>query len=341
MAAITYKCPNCGGGLVFEPETQKYHCEYCLSDFELDQLEGVKEGEPPQEKETLMYQCPSCGASIVADETTVASFCYYCHNPIMLTGRVQGEFKPDYVVPFRIDREKALEIFSQWMEKKRFVPEAFYSKKQIETMTGVYFPYWLYSCKAKGDIRAQGRKLRVWTTGNMRYTETNIYEVNRQGAMDVDNVARSALRKANRKLVDSVLPYNMKEKREFAMGYLSGFMAENRDMEQQEFSQEVKDEVRQFALGSIREQLGEYDHLDIGSSRIELQEEEWKLALLPVWTLTYRDRAGGKIYYFALNGQTGKVSGELPVDSKKLTALFLSIFLPMLIFFLIGGYILG
>ncbi len=117
MAAITYKCPNCGGGLVFKPETQKYHCEYCLSDFELDQLEELKEGEPPQEKETLMYQCPSCGASIVADETTVASFCYYCHNPIMLTGRVQGEFKPDYVVPFRIDREKALEIFSQWMEK--------------------------------------------------------------------------------------------------------------------------------------------------------------------------------------------------------------------------------
>ena len=60
-----------------------------------------------------------------------------------------------------------------------------------------------------------------------------------------------------------------------------------------------------------------------------------------MWTLTYNDKARGKIYYFALNGQTGKVWGELPVDNKKLAVLFLGVVLPLLILFLTGGYFLG
>ena len=369
MAAITYKCPNCGGGLIFEPNAQKYRCEYCLSDFTQEQLEeiwekqkeaeagdevqpesevgmpsepqsGQPESETGQPEAAVLYTCPSCGAQIVTDETTSATFCYYCHNPIVLGGRLEGSFKPDYVIPFRIDRKKAEEIFSQWISHKRFVPEAFYNKKQIETMTGVYFPYWLYGCRVEGQLKAQGTRLRVWTAGDLRYTETKIYDVDRQGTMDVDHVARGALQKANRELVDSVLPYKMEEKKDFAMGYLSGFLAENRDMEKQQFVQEVQSEVREFALSNLQAQVGDYSSVQIQQKNVTVSGEEWSYALLPVWTLTYNDKARGKIYYFALNGQTGKVCGELPVDNKKLIILFLSVFLPLFVLLLIGGYFL-
>ncbi len=438
MGIITYKCPNCGGGLTFNAGKQKFRCEFCLSEFtqeELDEIEkrelkktegktepqedtvkksgvngkitgkvvgmhtvkkpqpveGEQAAEGPQavhktrtaaaaagtfgsagqkaaapestkqkaavsestgremtdttgstgKKKTvtpIMYNCPSCGAQIVTDDTTAASFCYYCHNPIVLEERLRGDFKPDYVIPFQIDKKKAQEIFTQWISKKKYVPDYFYSPSQIESMTGVYFPYWLYSRQVKGDLQAEGKTVRVWDMGGLRYTETKVYDISRQGDMDVNSVARNALKKANRKLIDGVLPYRLNEKKDFSMGYLSGFMAENRDMEKDSFVKEVKDEVRQFALSNLKNQVSNYTSLQIRKNEAELTGEVWANALLPVWTVTYNDKARGKIYYFALNGQTGKIWGELPVDNKKLAVLFLSIFIPVFIILLFIGY---
>lgn len=349
MAAITYKCPNCGGGLIFAPSSQKYHCEYCLSEFSQDELGQMQpdQMQPDQmqpedtPKSAVLYTCPSCGAQIVTDGTTVSTFCYYCHNPVVLSGRLEGEFAPDYVIPFQIDRKRAEEIFSQWVGRKRYVPAAFYNKRQIESMSGVYFPYWLYGCRIDGELDAQGTMLRMWDTAGMRYTETKIYDINRQGTMEVDHVARGGLRKANRQLADGVLPYRMEDKKPFSLGYLSGFLAENRDMEKEQFVTEVQAEVRQFALENLQSQGGSYSSMQIRRREANIREEKWSCALLPVWTLTYNDKARGKIYYFALNGQTGKVCGKLPVDGKKLAMLFLSVFLPMVIILLTGGYFIG
>lgn len=337
MAAITYKCPNCDGGIIFDPASQKYQCEYCMSDFTQEELDALK----PDSDRAVLYNCPSCGAQIVADETTTATFCYYCHNPVVLAGRLEGEYKPDYVIPFQIDRQEAEAVFSRWIAKKKYVPEAFYTEKQLESMTGVYFPYWIYGCKVDGKLDAQGTRLRTWDTAGMRYTETKIYDVKRQGTMEVNHVARNGLRKANRRLVDGVMPFKMEEKKAFSMGYLSGFLAENRDMEKEQFEADVRTEVRDFALQSLQSQAGGYNSMRVRMNQADIQGEKWGYALLPVWTLTYNDKARGKIYYFALNGQTGKVCGKLPVDNRKLARLFFSIFLPMLILFLIGGYFLG
>ena len=175
----------------------------------------------------------------------------------------------------------------------------------------------------------------------MRYTETKVYDIQRQGDMNVDSVARNALKKANRKLIDGVLPYRLNEKKEFSMGYLSGFVAENRDMEKDGFVNEVKEEVRQFALSSLSSQTGNYSSVQVRKNQVDITEETWAAALLPVWTVTYNDKARGKIYYFALNGQTGKIWGELPVDNKKLAVLFLSIFVPVCVILLFLGYWIG
>ena len=409
MGVITYKCPNCGGGLTFNADIQKYRCEYCLSEFSQEELDEIEKKELEKAEKraeiqennvltedvpvetsgtqavqtedvsentgrkktvtSIMYICPSCGAQIVTDETTAASFCYYCHNPVVLEEKLRGEFKPDYILPFQIDKKKAQEIFTQWVGRKKFVPDYFFSPRQIESMTGVYFPYWLYSCKVKGDLQAEGKTVRTWETAGMRYTETKVYDIQRQGDMNVDfrtwetagmrytetkvydiqrqgdmnvdSVARNALKKANRKLIDGVLPYRLNEKKEFSMGYLSGFVAENRDMEKDGFVNEVKEEVRQFALSSLSSQTGNYSSVQVRKNQADITEETWAAALLPVWTVTYNDKARGKIYYFALNGQTGKIWGELPVDNKKLAVLFLSIFVPVCVILLFLGYWIG
>ncbi len=399
MAAVTWKCPNCGGGLQFAPQSQDFECEYCMSHFTQEELEriGAEEGEvigtaepgggteerteegwgtdggeaadgsedfgaggnagaggasdaqgagvtSSENADTgsgpLIYTCPSCGAEIVTDATTAATFCFYCHNPIVLQGRLDGSYEPDYVLPFAIDRARAKEIFLQWLKKKKFVPTEFYSPSQIEKLSGVYFPYWLYSCVVDGRLDAQATRLRTWRTGSTEYTETQVYDVSRSGQMQVDHVTRNALQKADKQLAEGVMPFDMKEMKPFSMGFLAGFFAEKRDMEHQQFQGEVETEVREFALNSLRSSITGYNGVNVRNQEARLEDGRWDYALLPVWTLTYKSPTDGKIYYFACNGQTGKVCGKLPIDSKKLWMFFLKIFLPLLAALLVGGYLI-
>lgn len=346
MAAVTWKCPNCGGGLQFAPQSQDFECEYCMSHFTQAELEknAAEEGEAvemeEQQEVPVVYLCPSCGAEIVTDATTAATFCFYCHNPIVLQGQLDGSYKPDYVLPFVIDKAKAKEIFLQWLKKKKFVPTEFYSPGQIEKLSGVYFPYWLYSCMVDGQMDAQATKLRTWKAGDMQYTETQVYDVSRSGQMQVDHVTRNALQKADRQLVEGVMPFDLKAVMPFSMGYLAGFFAEKRDMEPELFEGEVETEVRDFALNSLRNSISGYQGVTIQNQEARLENSRWDYALLPVWTLTYKSPTDGKIYYFACNGQTGKVCGKLPIDSKRLRMYFLKIFLPLLAALLVGGYLI-
>lgn len=355
MATVTYKCSNCGGGLTFDPAIQKYKCEYCLSEFTQEELEAMipKEGsvsEVPDFDEgdaqtmaepapaALLYTCPSCGAEVVTDETTAATFCFYCHNPVLLSGKLEGQYHPDYVLPFSLDKEKAVGIFTDWIGKKRYVPKAFFSEDQIEKMTGVYFPYWVYSCQVDGKLEAEGTKLRVWRAGNMEYTETQKFDVSRSGTIGVKNLSRNALKKADKKLVEGVLPFEMDKLKPFQIGYLSGFVAEKRDMEKQEFVREVEDEVRAFAVSNLQSSISGYNSVSIRNKVANIQNPDWKYALMPVWTLTYRDRTNDKIYYFACNGQSGQICGQLPVDKRRLVWLFAEIFVPLMIVMLVVGY---
>ena len=120
---LTHHCPNCGGPLTFNPSDQKFHCDYCLSIFTVEDIEkfeakeaapaadGVTETTTVKEESTDdvdLFLCPSCGAQIVTDHTTAATYCYFCHNPVVLSGRLTGEFLPNKVLPFKKYEEEDL-----------------------------------------------------------------------------------------------------------------------------------------------------------------------------------------------------------------------------------------
>ena len=76
---------------------------------------------------------------------------------------------PDFVLPFKISKEQAIEKFLSFARKKRFIPKDFFEKNQVQKMTGVYFPYWIYGGDFETDYMARGRKVRVWQTGDVEY----------------------------------------------------------------------------------------------------------------------------------------------------------------------------
>lgn len=342
MAVVSYKCPNCDGELVFNPRTQKYRCEYCTSAFsqeELDQMqpegahqsqpEGAHQPQPEPEswrqentpsiepgEEGNIYHCPSCGAEIVTDDTTAASFCYYCHNPVVLSGRVSGEYMPHKIIPFAIDKKQATEKFLEYVHSKKFIPKAFFHKSQIEKISGVYFPYWMVDMDMEGTMQAEGRNVRVWRSGDTEYTETKIYRIEREGDIHLEDITRNALKKANGKLVSGVLPYDMGKAQDFHMGYLSGFLAEKRDIEQEDLKMEVGAEAKEYGEKILRDTVHGYTTLSVKNCHLNCRKENWDYTLLPVWTVTYKGR-DGKMYYYSMNGQNGNVYGSFPLTIKK------------------------
>ena len=365
MSVITIKCPNCGGELVFEPSSGNYKCPYCGSSFtqqEMDEIlaaqeqdtekqdesGGGQEGEAAQENDSIsredetagegvVYSCPSCGAQIVTDETTAATFCYFCHNPVVLEGRISGAYLPDKIIPFRIGRKEAVTKFLSYVGKKKYVPKAFFNEQQIEKLTGIYYPYWVYDTKIDGDLLANGTKIRTWRMGDTEYTETSVYDVRRNGTVTVNNLMRNALKKTTGELVEQVQPYEMQDMKAFSMGYLSGFMAEKRDQEKDAFAAGLREEAGKYAGSLLQQSAGGYTTLKVKDARYTPTSENYTYALLPVWVLTYRTLAG-KFYYYAMNGQTGTVAGELPIDRKKLLIHSVILGLILMAAAIIAGY---
>ena len=371
MAVISFKCPNCDGELIFDPATQKYKCEYCVSIFTQEELDSMQREESTEGEvgasfaseeinqatteeaiesadsksagvnrdsaaDAKIYTCPSCGAEIVTDATTAATFCYYCHNPVILGGRLEGTFLPDKIIPFEIPKEEAVKKFLEFVGRKKFVPKAFFSKQQIESISGVYFPYWNYNAKIEGELTGEAKKLRSWTTGNMRYTETKFYNVRRKGVISLTNMTENALQKANADLARGVMPYNFDKMQDFHMGYLSGFFAEKRDIEKDGLESKLQTEARTYAERMMRDTIENYSSVSIANSNMRLRIEDWAYCLLPVWTITYKGR-DGKIYYYSMNGQTGEVCGNLPVDKKKLAFVSGAVSVVIFILGLMGG----
>ena len=286
-----------------------------------------------------VYSCPSCGAEIVTDATTAATFCYYCHNPVVLGKRLEGSYLPNKIIPFEIGREEAEKKFLDFVSKKKYVPKAFFNKKQIESMTGVYFPYWVYDVELEGKMQGDARSVRMWTTGNTQYTETKYYAVEREGNVSLRNLTENALKKANVKLTSGVMPYAYDKMKDFHMGYLSGFLAERRDIEQNAVQGKMQHTMRESAEKLMRDTISGYNSVSVKNTFFAPKKEIWSYVLLPVWTITYKGR-DGKVYYYSMNGQNGNICGDLPVDRPRLALTSILTTLGILVFGLLGGYFL-
>jgi DNA-directed RNA polymerase subunit RPC12/RpoP len=337
METKNLTCPNCGGDMRFSPEKQKTVCEWCGSEFTADELteagigaevtpgaaEAESKAEAEREKDTAefaehtsLYVCSACGAQIITDETTSAAECYYCHNPVILQGRLDGKFRPNSIIPFKITREEAEEIFKRWVKKKWFVPGEFKSHRQLERLAGVYTPFWLADCKINAQYDGEGHISRSYTSGDWRITHTRVYNVERAAYMRYDKLPADGSKKLDDEFMDSVEPYDYTEMTGFNMNYLTGFYADKYDVGKDEVLNRIKDRANDSAMQVLRDDMTGYTSVTPKMQNINIIKTDWNYALLPIWFMTFTYK--GKRYDFAVNGQTGKVSGLAPLDPGKL-----------------------
>ncbi len=365
IKTVTYQCPNCNAALEYNNALGKFKCLFCDSEFtEADIKQYFTENESdPLSQENLeaersaaadetnrqaeefsgasaLYTCPNCGAGVICDSLTASTRCHFCHTPVILTGRLSGEFKPDMIIPFATTREQAEQAFKEYCKRKILLPNGFSSKAQIQNITPLYVPYWLKSGSVNAYLEAEGKKVRTWRTGDVQHTNTKIYKVIRQADMVFVRVPCDGSKRIDDSLMESIEPFNYQEIKPFSMSYLSGCAAEKYDVAAAQAEERIDQRVAEAALSVLKSDMKGYSSITEQRRNVTYTNKATVYALLPVWFLNYTFK--GKDYPFVMNGQTGMRFGILPVSVLKKFLLGAGIFVVLaVLFLLIGGFISG
>ena len=330
MSILDHKCPACNAELKFNPTSQSWVCGYCGSEYNLEQLKAdeTKNEDVNRKKSANIsyrgYNCPDCGAEIIMDENTSVTECVYCGNTAIITERLQGEFSPTQVIPFKKTKDDAVNAFLGYKKGKWFMPKEFLDKRNIEKIAGIYIPFYLYDMDVDARIDVEATKTKTWTSGNYRYKQTDYYNVLRAGNMSFDKIPTDASKKFPDDIMDSIEPYNYVDLVRFDASYMSGFLSEKFDLSKDELQERAEKRAKQSAEQELLRDVVGYDSKHIKNSIANAKKKDSKYVLLPVWMLNIKYE--GKPYTLAMNGQTGKFIGNVPVSKKKVAIFWLAFF---------------
>jgi len=345
-----YQCPACTGPLQYDPEAAKLNCEYCGSVFEPAEIEALyreedenaaqahaeaEANEHPWDASDISeswgedaagmktYSCPSCTAELICDETTAATSCPYCGNPTVVPGQFSGSLKPDCVLPFKLDKDAAVQALKDHYRKRFFLPRAFTANNHLQKVQGVYVPFWLFDGEASGEAYFKTTRSHTRRQGDYRITDTQHFVCKRAGSVAFEKVPVDASAKMPDDYMESLEPFDYGELKPFSTAYLPGFLADKYDVSVEDSQERADARCTESLALELRDSVLGYETVSEIRRSIHLNRGKVHYALLPVWLL--HTKWNGKDYLFAMNGQTGKLVGDLPVDKKKFWSVFLGL----------------
>jgi len=362
--ADTIKCPNCGGNLAFNPASQKLECPYCGGAFlpseiksEADELAGsttvaAAESSIPAEDvvndvseaisdeaakgDSMEFICNACGAKVVTDVNTAATFCAFCGSPALVGQRLTEDFKPKYLIPFKTTKDDAKNAFLKWCKGGRWTPMNFVSEENINKITGLYVPFWLFDFDCMADLSGEAEESsQVGNTITTKY-----YSFARRGRIKWEKIPFDGETRIDDDLMESIEPFQFEEMVDYDYKYLPGFFADRYDLDPTQLMDRAVTRADGFLNKWVADSLGAYDKFKITVNNSKYRRIGADYALLPVWFMSYKYL--GKNYYFAMNGQTGKVAGILPISTvKRIVAFFVGLAILAVVTRIIMGFIIG
>lgn len=338
-----YSCPACTGPLRFAGNSGKLECDYCGSKYDIQEIEQMyaqanQNAEAAMEQANQMavvedewsmtniqmdasgmktYSCPSCGAELVCEETLAATCCPYCGNTTIVPGQFTGMLQPDYVIPFKYEKKQALEALKKHYGNRFLLPKAFKDNNHLEEIKGVYVPFWLYDGASSGHAVYEAEKTSSHKEGDEQVTIKEIYHVERSGRLAFEKIPADASTRMADDLMDSIEPYNYADLTSFKKAYLTGYLADKYDVSAEENAERALKRAKESTRDALRKDVKGYNSVNTVRENVHIDQGKVSYAMMPVWML--HTKWDNKDFMFAMNGQTGKMVGDLPVDSGKLT----------------------
>ena len=333
---IEYKCPCCSTALHYSQRSGKLTCASCNNEFELDTVKAFHDTDAPdsfqwdkqtaeamsdQENAVLQtFTCPSCGGVLITDYATAATFCPYCENAAILPGRVSGALRPDGVIPFIKTKDDARRAFADLCKNKPLLPKGFYDDQRLEKISGVYVPFWLYDCSGGFQGRYNATRVRHWSDSNYNYTKTSYYLLLRGAEAAFAGIPMDGSSKMDNVVMESIEPFDYSRLVPFNTAYLSGFLADKYDVSAASGESRIRERVDCSFTDLLSPTFVGFNSVIPTSRNLHISHSKARYVLLPVWMLS--SRYDGKTYTFAMNGQTGSLTGNLPICPKRTAAWF-------------------
>lgn len=345
MEVLDNKCPACGAKITFNPKNQKWDCEYCGSKFSLEEMQKHNNASSKEANNSVstkpfkklddldVYRCKNCGAEVMADETTTSTFCVYCGSTTILKDKIVDGIAPTKIIPFKKVKDDAVSAFRGLSKGRPLMPKFFNDEKNIEKISGVYIPFWTYDLKVSGNIDFDAKDVTTWSDYNYRYVKTDTYISKRSGTMNFDRILVDASSRFDDDLMDSLEPFNLAELVEYNHAYLSGFLAEKYDVEENVAVDRANTRAMNSAIDIVKDSV-HHQTKTVVTNNLSINKMSYDYILLPVWMVNIN--YNNKNYTFAMNGQTGEIVGNIPIDIKKTIIISLILFVGIaLIVFLI------
>ena len=334
LESVNYQCPACGGPLRYDGGKGKLVCDHCDSEFEVAQIEAMFATAEAKAEERAAgagaqtldggYVCASCGAQLMTDGTVAVSRCPYCGNQTMQAATFTGDFKPDLVIPFKLDHKAAVAALDEHYKGKILLPREFKTGNHIDEVQGVYVPFWLYDTEAAGSAVFEATRSRTHYEGDDEVIETDHFTVERDGAMSFARVPVDGSTKMPDAHMDAIEPYDYEALVPFSVAYMPGFVANRYDEDADACRERAQKRIDSSVEQALQASVEGYDTVSCESCDVEKKWADPVYALMPVWMLgtTWE----GQQFLFAMNGQTGRLVGDLPIDKKKRALIGLGVF---------------
>lgn len=313
---MIFKCRNCGGNVLYNADKGRLVCPHC-------------DGEDSDEKiisTEYMTCCANCGAPMgdAILEHTSATKCPNCGIYTVLDERVEGNYKPDVIIPFKVSKQKAIDLLRAEFGKRIFTPTGFLSNASVDKIEGTYVPFFMYDYDTATEFCGKGTKVRTWSDSNYEYTETSFFRVEREMKADFNNVPVDASIEMDDRRMDLLEPFDYTGLEPFQDRYMSGFLGEKYNMTGQELEPRAYGKIDNAIEGLLKESVSEYTTVVPERKEIKKTSKRVRYALLPVWEYVFRYK--GVNYKFHVNGETGKIVGETPVAKDKVVKYSATVF---------------
>lgn len=331
-------CPNCGGNVKFDISSQQLACEYCHQLFDPYAFENkTSDAEEVQsyesDYEVTVFTCPQCGGEILSTDNAAAGFCSFCGASTILYSRISHEHRPNYIIPFKKTKDDCKQAYADMMKRAIFAPKELKDPKAIDSFRGIYMPYWAFYITQKGPVKFYGEK--SYRGGNYVYTD------HYQLTGDIDAYYKGISYDASSSFADNIsehlAPFDLKGMKAFTPGYLSGFYADTADVDASVYQQDAEDIATSQSVAklyTVPAFKSVPPKITNNSNLLHTKTQGIDSAMLPVWFMSYRKN--NRVAYATVNGQTGKVVADIPIDPKKYALGSLLLAIP--IFFILAAF---
>ena len=322
-------CPNCGGNVHFDIASQQLACEYCQNHFDPYAFDTkTSDGIESQDFEVTVFSCPQCGGEILSTDNAASGFCSFCGASTILYTRIQNEHRPNYIIPFKKTKEDCKQAYADLMKRAIFAPKELKDTKKIDSFRGIYMPYWAYYITQNSFLNIKGKK--SYRSGD--YIITDHYDLTGELDAYYKGISYDASSSFSDNISENLAPYDVKGMKKFTPAYFSGFYADTADVSSAIYEPVAKElanaqtttQIDNFA--PFKEYSKTYNQNGVAYNTTT---NEIDYTMFPVWFMSYRN--GDRVAYATVNGQTGKVVADVPVDPWKYLLGSLVLALPLFI----------